>query len=97
MVGVEDSAPASSPLGGAAAMKSSAAKEAKEESLAFYKAQYEQLESELADFQTSSKELEAELERDVEEAEKRERALREKNEALQFEVDEWKVCLNGRM
>ena len=63
----------------------------KEEALSFYKSQYEQLENELAEFQASSRELEAELEKDVEEAEKRERQLREKVEALGYEVDEWKV------
>jgi predicted nucleic acid-binding Zn-ribbon protein len=63
-----------------------------EDSLAYYKSQYEQLEYELAEFQASSKELEAELEKDVELAEKRERALQEKAESLGFEVDEWKVC-----
>lgn len=66
-----------------------------EDALAYYKAQYEQLEHELAEFQASSQELEAELEKDVEAAEKRERHLQEKVEALGFEVDEWKVCLNG--
>ena len=63
----------------------------KEDSLVWYKAQYEQLESELADFQESSRELEAELEKDVEAAEKRERHLQEKVEALGYEVEEWKV------
>ncbi len=62
-----------------------------EDSLAYYKAQYEQLEAELADFQASSKELEAELEKDVEAAERRERQLQEKLEGLGFEVEEWKV------
>jgi hypothetical protein len=62
-----------------------------QEAIAYYKAQYELLESELADFQASSQELEAELEKDVEAAEKRERALREKVESLGFEVEEWKV------
>lgn len=61
--------------------------------LAHYKAQYEQLESELADFQTSSRELEAELERDIEASEKRERLLKEKVDNLRFEVDEWQVSL----
>jgi predicted nucleic acid-binding Zn-ribbon protein len=65
------------------------------DALAYYKAQYEQLEQELAEFQASSQELEAELERDVEEAEKRERTLKEKAESLGFEVDEWKVCQLG--
>jgi chromosome segregation ATPase len=63
-----------------------------ESALAYYKAQYEQLEHELAEFQASSQELEAELEKDVEAAEKRERALQEKAESLGFEVEEWKVC-----
>ena len=81
-----DSIATSSPLGGA--LNSSASPD---EALAFYKAQYEQLETELAEFQASSRELESELEKDVEEAEKRERQLREKVEALGYEVDEWKV------
>lgn len=63
-----------------------------ERALAYYKAQYEQLEHELAEFQASSQELEAELEKDVEAAEKRERVLLEKAESLGFEVEEWKVC-----
>jgi septal ring factor EnvC (AmiA/AmiB activator) len=86
MAGLEDPGPASSPL--SSALHSSASKD---EALSFYKAQYEQLESELADFQASSRELEAELEKDVEEAEKRERQLREKVESLGYEVEEWKV------
>ncbi|KAL8905131.1 MAG: hypothetical protein Q9207_002832 [Kuettlingeria erythrocarpa] len=57
----------------------------------YYKAQYEQLEAELADFQASSRELETELERDVEAAEKRERQLQEKIESLGYEVEEWKT------
>lgn len=64
-----------------------------EDSLLYYKAQYEQLEAELADFQASSRELETELERDVEASEKRERQLQEKVENLGYEVDEWKVGL----
>ena len=36
-----------------------------EEELAYYKSQYEQLEVELAEFQASSRELEAELEKDI--------------------------------
>lgn len=70
-----------------------------EDALAWYKSQYEQLELELSEFQTSSKELEAELERDLNAADKRERSLREKAESLDFEVEEWKVrllrCLGG--
>ncbi len=59
--------------------------------MAWYKSQYEQLELELSDFQASSKELEAELERDLDAADKRERALQERAETLNFEVEEWKV------
>jgi hypothetical protein len=62
-----------------------------EDSLAWYKNQYEQLAVELAEFRESSGELEAELEKDLEAADKRERQLRERAEGLQFEVDEWKV------
>ncbi|KAK5083525.1 NADH:ubiquinone oxidoreductase [Lithohypha guttulata] len=61
-----------------------------EESLKFYKTQYEFLEAELAEFQASSKDLEAELERDVEQAEKRERQLKEQAADLRYQVDEWK-------
>ncbi len=64
-----------------------------EDALAWYKSQYEQLEQELAEFRESSKELEAELEKDLDAADKRERSLREKAEALEFEVEEWKVCV----
>ena len=62
-----------------------------EQALKYYKAQYEQLESDLADFQASSKELEAELERDVEATEKRERQWKDKASNLQYEIDEWKT------
>ena len=62
-----------------------------EDQLAYYKAQYEQLEQELHEFQASSKDLEAELEKDVEESEKRERKLKDQVESLRFEADEWKV------
>lgn len=65
-----------------------------EDALGWYKSQYEQLELELADFRASSHELEQELERDLDAADKRERALQEKAESLAFEVDEWKVCLS---
>ena len=61
-----------------------------EESLKFYKTQYETLEAELAEFQASSKDLEAELERDIEQAEKRERQLKEQASNLRYQVDEWK-------
>ena len=66
-----------------------------EETLAYYKSQYEQLELELAEFQASSRELETELERDIDASEKRERKLQEKVESLGFEVDEWKVSLDA--
>lgn len=62
-----------------------------EDALSYYKAQYENLESELADFQETSRALEADLERDIEASEKRERQLREKADNLNYEVDEWKV------
>lgn len=62
-----------------------------EVSLAWYKAQYELLETELAEFRVSSEELEKELEKDLDAAEKRENALKDKAEGLVFEVDEWKV------
>ena len=62
-----------------------------EEELDYYKKQYEQLETDLADFQASSKELEEQLERDIENAEKSERKLKEQVEKLRFEVEEWKT------
>ncbi|KAJ8060814.1 hypothetical protein OCU04_009898 [Sclerotinia nivalis] len=61
------------------------------DAIAYYKLQYEQLETELTEFQASSQELEAELEKDVEAAERRERLLQEKVESLGFEVEEWKT------
>ncbi|TFA98049.1 Nuclear distribution protein [Trichoderma ghanense] len=61
-----------------------------EDALAWYKSQYELLESELAEFRESSRELEQELEKDIERAEKQERILKEKADALRFEVEEWK-------
>lgn len=63
-----------------------------EDAVTWYKAQYEQLEMELAEFRDSSRELEQELEKDIERAEKQERILQEKAETLGFEVEEWKVC-----
>ena len=62
-----------------------------DEAIIYYKSQYEQLEHELAEFQASSRELEAELEKDIEASEKRERKLQEKVESLGFQVEEWKV------
>ncbi|KAI1333488.1 NUDE protein [Xylariaceae sp. FL0016] len=61
-----------------------------EESLAWYKRQYEQLADELAEFRESSHELEAELEKDLDAADKRQRDLERRAETLRFEVDEWK-------
>lgn len=63
-----------------------------EDAIAYYKRQYEALEAELTDFRISSQELEAELEKDAELAEGKERVWREKAEGLAFEVDEWKAC-----
>ena len=60
-----------------------------EYAIAYYKAQYETLESELAEFQASSQELEAELEKDVEAAEARERQLQARAEELNDKVVEW--------
>ena len=62
-----------------------------EEELDYYKRQYEQLETDLAEFQASSKELEEQLERDIEGAEKNERKLKEQIEKLKYEADEWKT------
>ncbi|CEJ82441.1 hypothetical protein VHEMI02503 [[Torrubiella] hemipterigena] len=61
-----------------------------EDSLSWYKSQYEQLESELAEFRDSSRELEKELEKDIERAEKQERILKDKAETLGFQAEEWK-------
>lgn len=62
-----------------------------EEELEFYRSQYESLEAELGEFQSSSRELEDALEKDLEASEKDQRKLRDKIEALGFEVEEWKV------
>jgi chromosome segregation ATPase len=67
-----------------------------EDAAAYYKSLCEQLENELAEFQSSSRDLETQLEKDVEEAEKRERRLKEKVDNLSYEVEEWKVCLTMR-
>ncbi|KAI1413578.1 NUDE protein [Hypoxylon sp. FL1857] len=61
-----------------------------EESLAWYKRQYELLADELAEFRESSHELEAELEKDLDAADKRQRDLQQKAEELEFQVEEWK-------
>lgn len=65
------------------------------ETLEFYKSQIETLENELAEFQASSRELEQELEKELEASEKQHRDLKHKNEQLRYEVEEWKVFLNG--
>ncbi|KAK1833573.1 nuclear distribution protein nude [Podospora conica] len=61
-----------------------------EDSLRWYKSNYEYLERELSEFQSYSKEIETELEKDLEAADKRERSLQEKTESLAYEVEEWK-------
>ncbi|KAF5002586.1 hypothetical protein FGRMN_270 [Fusarium graminum] len=61
-----------------------------EDTLHWYKSQYEQLEAELVEFRDSSRELEQELEKDIERAEKQERLHQEKAETLGYEVEEWK-------
>lgn len=61
------------------------------ETLEFYKSQIAELEAELADFQQSSRELETELEKELEASEKQHRDLKNKNETLRYEVEEWKV------
>lgn len=63
---------------------------APEDALSWYKSQYEQLESELAEFRDSSRELEKELEKDIERAEKQERILKDRAETLAFQTEEWK-------
>ncbi|CAG8559935.1 2117_t:CDS:2 [Paraglomus occultum] len=67
------------------------------EELAYYKAQTTNLQLELEDtrasleeFQQTSRELEEDLERELETVEKRCKDLRAKNEALKNEVDDWK-------
>ena len=62
-----------------------------EEQAKWYKAQYESVEADLADFQASSKDLEAELERELEAKDKRERELKDQAAKLQYDVDEWKT------
>jgi hypothetical protein len=45
----------------------------------------------MEEFQVTSRELEEDLERELEQSEKRHRELKLKNETLKNEVDEWKV------
>lgn len=68
-----------------------------EDSLAWYKSQYEHLEADLAEFRESSRELEQELEKDIERAERQERVFQEKAETLGYEVEEWKVRIPRRL
>jgi hypothetical protein len=60
----------------------------------WYKNQYQNILSELHDYQDTSKEIEATLEQDLEVAETNQRKLQEKYESLGFEVDEWRVCIS---
>lgn len=59
--------------------------------LDFYKSQIRELEAELTDFQASSRELEQELEKELDASEKQHRDLKQRNDTLRYEVDEWKV------
>ncbi|CAI2161390.1 2059_t:CDS:2 [Funneliformis geosporum] len=68
------------------------------EELEHYKARTAALEATLLEtqagmeeFQTTSRELEEDLERELEQSEKRYKDLKLKNEALKSEVDEWKL------
>ena len=61
------------------------------EAVEWYRTNYAQIEEELREYQATSKEVEAELERDVEALEEEQRVLKEKAENLQYEVDEWKA------
>jgi len=47
-------------------------------------------QSAMEEFQTTSRELEEDLERELEQSESKQRELKSKNEALRNEVDEWK-------
>ena len=61
------------------------------EELDYYKAEYAKLDTDLAEFQESSKALEEQLERDIEAAEKNERKLKQQIEKLKYESEEWKT------
>lgn len=73
------------------------APEGKDEQITYYKAQLRELEDQLADFQTSSNEIEKELEKELDSNEKQIRELRSKNEALSYQVEEWKVRLHHHL
>lgn len=69
------------------------------EELEYYKAlaqEHEEALKETSDmleeFQLSSKELEAELENEIESTERRCHEMKIRNESMRQEVDEWKVC-----
>ncbi|KAF2431569.1 hypothetical protein EJ08DRAFT_610599 [Tothia fuscella] len=62
-----------------------------EQEIEYWKNNYAQMEEDLKDFQASSRELEAEMEKDMEASDKRERQLREKVDNLTYEVEEWKT------
>ena len=52
---------------------------------------FEEMRAEMEEFQRSSKELEEELERDVDRAEKEKETLRIKLANIELDRDEWKV------
>jgi hypothetical protein len=67
--------------------------------LEYYKSHAETIELELAEtkfaleeFQFSSKELEEELEKEIDSTERRYNEIKIRNEAMRQEVEEWKVC-----
>lgn len=67
--------------------------------LDYYKSHAETIELELAEtkfaleeFQFSSKELEEELEKEIDSTERRYNEIKIRNEAMRQEVEEWKVC-----
>jgi chromosome segregation ATPase len=57
----------------------------------WYKEQYQVLLEGTQEYQEASKEIEAQLESDLEHSEARVRQFQEKYENAQFEVDEWRV------
>lgn len=66
--------------------------------MAYYKNYAKKVEEDLAEaqysleeFQLSSKELEDELEKEVERTERRYKEIRIRNESMRQEIDEWKV------
>lgn len=70
--------------------------------LAYYKDHAESIEQELAEtkfaleeFQLSSKELEEELEKEIDSTERRYNEIKIRNEAMRQEVEDWKVHLGN--